>query len=394
MDRHVRPSPLYDVQARAGARFTAWQGALWAGDFGDPIAEHHAVRSAVGVWDVSPLHVWEVRGAGAMDAIGHAFTNDLAGAGPGDIRYGLLCADDGTIVNDATVFAFGPHHAWVVTSMGSDVDHLREHAAGPAVSIAARERVVALQVQGPDSARLLASLGAPVDDLAFFRFRPGPHAVGGAPCVLARIGFSGELGYELFCPAAEGERLWSAVVDAGARPYGFAAVQTLRIEAGLALLGEDFLTRCSRPFDVSLDRFVALGSHAFTGDEALARLADAPPRRLVTVIVEGDRVPAPGAVVWGGSGPVGRVTSACLSPSYGAVVALAGVETAVAVPRRRLLVQVGGDHVPATVQAGPVHDPRGLRRRGDPGAAALSGARRVAPGTPRTFAPLPAAGDR
>jgi aminomethyltransferase len=394
MDAHARRSPLHDVQARAGARFTAWQGASWAADFGDAVAEHRAVRSAAGVWDVSPLRVWDVRGAGALGAVRRVFTNDLATAGAGAIRYGLLCAPDGTIVNDATVFAFGPSHAWVLTSAASDLDHIAAHVDGPGVSVAPREGLAAVQVQGPRSAALLAALGAPVAGLPFFRFDPRPATVAGATCLVARLGFSGELGYELFCPASDGERLWAALVAAGARPYGFGAVETLRVEAGLVLLGADFTSRCTRPHDVSLERFVRFDGAPFAGRDALAEIAGAPPRRLVTLAVAGDDVPEAGAVVWAAAGPAGRVTSACASPSYGTVVALAVVDAAVAVPRRRLLVQIGDGHAPATVQRGAMHDPDGARRRADPDLAAVSGAPRASPGTPRSPAPAPAAGGR
>ena len=386
-------SPLQDVQARAGATFVTWQGAEWARDFGDPVAEHHAVRCDAGVWDMSPLCIWEVRGARALEAVGRAFTNDLRAATPGHIRYGLLCADDGTIVNDATVFVFGPDRVWVLTSMTSDIDHLREHAAGRDAGVARREGLAAVQLQGPRSFELLTALGVRLDDLPFFRFHPRPRPIRGARCLVARLGFSGELGYELFCPAAQAESLWSALVEAGARPYGFAAVQTLRIEAGLVLLGEDFVTRCTTPFDVSLDRFVSVGTHNFAGRDALARIARAAPRRLVTLAVDGERVPSAGAVVWAAEGPAGRVTSACLSPSYGRVVALARVDSAVAVPRRRLLVQVGDRHVPATVHAEPLHDADGRRRRADPRAPVLTSTARVSAGTTRISPPVPAAGD-
>jgi aminomethyltransferase len=387
-----RRSPLHDVHTCAGARFTVWQDAVWPADYGDALAEHHAVRTGAGVWDISLLRIWEVRGRDALGAVGRVFTNDVTTTTPGAVRYGLLCAEDGTIVNDATVFVFGPDHAWVLTSAAADRDHIAAHAAGPGVAIAAREGLAAVQVQGPHSAALLAGLGAPVAGLPFFRFAPRRAVVAGVRCLLARVGFSGELGYELFFPAPEGERLWAALVAAGARPYGFAAVETLRIEAGLVLLGADFERRCTRPHDVSLERFVRLDGRAFTGRAALAAVAGAPPRRLVTLVVDGDRVPDRGAVVWGGRGPVGRVTSACRSPTYGTVVALAAVETEAAVPRRRLLVQGGGDHVHATVQAGPIHDPGGARRRATPDLTAITPPPRASPGRPRSPAPVPAAG--
>jgi aminomethyltransferase len=360
-----RRSPLHDLQERHGASFVAWQGALWAQTFGDPEAEHLAVRSGVGVWDVSALRTWEVRGRDALRLLDRAFTNDVAGSDPGQIRYGLLCDEAGTIVNDATVYRLEGDRAWMLTSREEDGEHVERRADGLDAAVAPRiESPAVLQVQGPRSWELLAALAPDAPPLRFLRFHPDPVHVGDTACVLSRIGFSGELGFELFCAPDRAEALWRLLTGAGARPYGFGAVQTLRVEAGLLLLGEDLVPGQTTPYDVSLDAVVCLDKPELVGRAALAAVRAAPPRRLATLVVDGDEVPARGAPVTVTGAVVGAVTSAVRSPTLGAVLALATVAAGHEVPgvAARVGLADGGD-APARVTTTPAYDPAKRRSR-------------------------------
>lgn len=349
-------SPLHDLQERHGATFAEFAGGAWADHFGDPPAEHHAVRTGVGVWDISPLRIWEVRGPGAAAAVDRVFTNPVAGAEPGRIRYGALCDAAGAMINDGTVYVLGPERVWVITSLASDGEHLAAHVPG----VAPAGELAKLQVQGPRSRELLAKLGAPVAGLEYFRVATEPVDVAGVACRLSRIGYSGELGYELFCAPAAGERLWTGLVEAGARPYGFAAVETLRIEAGLPLLGAEFVSRRTSPYDVSLDAVVRLDGRAVVGGEALAAVAAHPPRRLRALVLDGDAVPSRGAPVSLAGRSVGALTSACASPTLGAVIGLAVLDAATADGER---VEVGAERTGAVVRPVPLYDPAKARPR-------------------------------
>ena len=350
-------SPLHDLQERHGATFAEFAGGAWADHFGDPPAEHHAVRTGVGVWDISPLRIWEVRGPGAAAAVDRVFTNPVAGAEPGRIRYGALCDAAGAMINDGTVYVLGVERVWVITSLASDGEHLAAHVpgTGPAGELAK------LQVQGPRSRDLLAELGAPVAGLEYFRVATEPVDVAGVACRLSRIGYSGELGYELFCAPADGERLWTGLVEAGARPYGFAAVETLRIEAGLPLLGAEFVSRRTSPYDLSLDNVVRLDGRPLVGGAALAADAAAPPHRLVALELDGDVVPPRGAALARSGRRVGTVTSACVSPTLRGVIGLAVVDTGAAGDGER--VEVGAERTGAVVRPVPLYDPAKARPR-------------------------------
>ena len=357
-----------DVQRRIpGARFTSWQGWEWAAGFADDAAaEHHAVRRACGVWDKSPLQKWVLNGPQAMLAADRFFTNDMRSLRTGQIRYSAFCDDDGRMLGDGTVFAIAPDSCWVITALDSDGDALCEAAGGLEFEI---QNVTAdapnLQLQGPDSRAVLDGLTEfDVASLRYYHCTPEPIAVAGEPVRVARCGYSGELGYELYCRPSSAERLWQAIVATGrVTPYGLDAAETLRQEAGLIFIGRDYIPGETDPYEVNLDRVVRLEKPDFRGREALRRIAVAPPRRLTTLRIAGDRVPARGAAVMHAGRTVGDVRSACHSPTLGGVIALAVVETAQNRPGQPVTVAVDGGAAAGEVGRHPAYDPDKLRPR-------------------------------
>jgi aminomethyltransferase len=352
-------------QRELGCEFMDWEGWLWPNHFGDAAVEHRAVRQGVGVWDESPLRKWDFRGPEALLAADRIFTNDMLGLARGQIRYAPFCDADGKMVGDGTVFKFDDEHAWVITALDSDVQHFEQVVSGLDVAI---EPITAtlphVQLQGPGSRELLAGLSdAAVGALRYFRFFPEQVKVGGVPAFVSRTGYSGELGYEIFCEPADAAELWAALTTAGAVPYGLAAVETLRIESGLIFIGYDYFQHETSPFDMSLDKVVRLDTGDFSGKAALAETAESPPRRLVTLGVEGGTAPEYGAAVTSGGEPAGTLTSPCESPTLGRLIGLAVLETRLAVPGARVEVALGDATVPATVETLPVYDPEKRRPR-------------------------------
>jgi glycine cleavage system T protein (aminomethyltransferase) len=349
-----------------GCEFMEWEGWLWPNHFGDPVAEHLAVRGDVGIWDESPLRKWDFRGPDALRAADRIFTNDMLGLVPGQIRYAPFCDADGTMVGDGTVFKFDDEHAWVITALDSDLAHFEEVAAGLNVAMSPiTEELPHVQLQGPRSRELLAGVcDADVRDLGYFRFLPEQVRVGGVPVWVSRTGYSGELGYEIFCSPVDAAGLWRALTGEGAIPYGLAAVETLRIESGLIFIGYDYFARETNPYDMSLDKVIRLDTGDFNGKAALAATAASPPHRFVTLAVEGRDVPEYGAAVTSGGEPAGTLTSPCESPSLGRVIGLAVLETRFAVPGARIDVALGDGTVPATVESLPIYDPEKRRPRG------------------------------
>ena len=353
------------VQRDLGAEFMEWEGWYWPSEFGDAVAEHNAVRQEVGVWDESPLRKWDLSGPDALAAADRIFTNDMLGLEIGQIRYGPFCDEEGKMVGDGTVFKFTESSCWAITALDSDFDHFQDVVSGMDVTIEpVTEKLPHVQLQGPGSRELLAGLcDADVKGLGYFRFWPNQVNVGGVPSWVSRTGYSGELGYEIFCDPDHAEPLWEALTGAGAKPYGLAAVETLRIESGLIFIGYDYFQHETDPFDMSLDKVIRLDAGDFNGKAALAETAKSPPRRMVTLVVEGSEVPEYGAAVRKDGQPAGTLTSPCESPTLGNVIGMAVLETGLATKGETVEVALGDGTVSATVGDFPVYDPQKSRPR-------------------------------
>jgi aminomethyltransferase len=353
------------VQRDLGAEFMDWEGWYWPSHFGDPVAEHHAVRKAVGVWDESPLRKWDFSGPDALAAADRIFTNDMLGLEIGQVRYAPFCDEEGKMVGDGTVFKFTESSCWAITALDSDFDHFQGVVGGMDVLIEPiTEKLPHVQLQGPASRDLLAGLcDADVQSLGYFRFWPNQVNVGGVPAWVSRTGYSGELGYEIFCDPDHAESLWEALTEAGAKPYGLAAVETLRIESGLIFIGYDYFQHETDPFDMSLDKLIRLDAGDFHGKAALAASAESLPRRMVTLALEGSDAPEYGAAVTKDGEAAGTLTSPCESPTLGNVIGMAVLETRFAEEGQTVEVALGDGTAQATVDDFPVYDPEKSRPR-------------------------------
>ena len=353
------------VQRKLGADFMDWEGWYWPNHFGDATAEHRAVREDVGVWDESPLRKWDFSGPDALAAVDRIFTNDMLGLEAGQVRYAPFCDENGKMVGDGTVFKFTDSSCWAITALDSDLDHMNDVVSGMDVSIEPiTDDLPHVQLQGPRSRELLAGLvDEDVESLGYFRFLPHQVHVGRAPCWISRTGYSGELGYELFCDPDHAEELWGVLTEAGAKPYGLAAVETLRIESGLIFIGYDYFPRETDPFDMSLDKVIRLDGGDFHGKAALEETAKSPPRRLVTLSIDGSDVPEYGAEVTKDGEPAGTLTSPCESPTLGKVIGMAVLETRFASKGESVEVALGDGTASATVDDFPIYDPEKRRPR-------------------------------
>jgi aminomethyltransferase len=353
------------VERDLGADFMDWEGWYWPNHFGDPVAEHKAVREDVGVWDESPLRKWDFTGPDALAAADRIFTNDMLGLEIGQVRYAPFCDENGKMVGDGTVFKFTDSSCWVITALDSDLDHFHEVVAGMEVEIEPiTEKLPHVQLQGPRSRELLAGLtDEDVEKLGYFRFLPHQVHVGRVPCWVSRTGYSGELGYEIFCDPDHAEDLWAALTEAGAKPYGLAAVETLRIESGLIFIGYDYFQHETDPFDMSLDKVIRLDTGDFNGKPALEETAKKPPRRLITLVVEGGEVPEYGAAVTKDGEAAGTLMSPCESPTLGKVIGMAVLAADAAKTGETVEVALGDGSVSATVADFPIYDPEKKRPR-------------------------------
>jgi aminomethyltransferase len=354
-----RQTAFHPVTSKSAAGFMEESGWWWVTNFGDPDAEYRAVREGVGMWDLSPLNKWEFRGPDALEAVQRIHSNDVIGMGTGRVRYGAFLDEDGLLVDDGTVFKHADDHVWVCTNGNGHADYFTESTKGLDVSFAfIAPELPSMQIQGPRSRELLRGLtDAPIDELAYFTFFPDQVKVGGVPVWLSRTGFSGELGFELFLRPEHAVDLWEAVAAAGARPYGVDVIEPIRVETGMIVLDYDYEPHRRSPFDLGMDRMVAVdGEGEFMGKEQLRVIAEDPPNRFVTIRLQGDALPEYGASVTRGGEAVGVLTSPATSPRYGNL-GLAILRADAASPGTQVEVVAGDGAIGGTVDVLAIDDP-------------------------------------
>jgi aminomethyltransferase len=372
-DGRPRPTPLRAMHERLGATMTGFAGWLMPLRYGSEVAEHRAVRGAAGLFDLSHMGEIVVSGPGAADALDYALVGHLSALAPGRARYTMICAPDGGVLDDLIVYRLADTEFLVVANAANTAvvaAALRERAAGHAARVDDRTDDYALiAIQGPHAGRILARLtDTALDQVRYYAGQPAE--VAGRQVLLARTGYTGEDGFELFTGPDDAEPVWLALTGAGEAdglvPAGLAARDTLRLEAGMPLYGNELGAEMT-PFDAGLGRVVVFGKPGdFVGRAALAQRAQAaPPRVLVGLTGGSRRVPRHGyQVLWDGQ-PCGTITSGAPSPTLGVPIAMAYLDPGTAqlaaedTAAARLAVDIRGSAEPARVTSLPFyHRPR------------------------------------
>ncbi|MFE2743211.1 glycine cleavage system aminomethyltransferase GcvT [Streptomyces scopuliridis] len=360
-----------DATHRAlGATMTDFAGWDMPLRYGSERDEHQAVRTRAGLFDLSHMGEITVSGPAAGDLLDYALVGNIGAVAVGRARYTMICREDGGILDDLIVYRLGEDTFMVVANASNAqtvLDALTARAEGFDAAVRDdRDAYALLAVQGPESPGILKSLtDADLDGLKYYAGLPG--TVAGVPALIARTGYTGEDGFELFVEPRYAERLWQALTEAGEGvglvPCGLSCRDTLRLEAGMPLYGNELSTALT-PFDAGLGRVVKFektsNGGAFVGREALEaaaeRAASAPPRKLVGLIAEGRRVPRAGYQVVAGGAVVGEVTSGAPSPTLGRPIAMAYVDAAHAAPGTAGVgVDIRGSHEPYEVVALPFY---------------------------------------
>ncbi|MGI9006845.1 MAG: glycine cleavage system aminomethyltransferase GcvT [Streptosporangiaceae bacterium] len=333
-----RRTPLTGVHEALGANMTDFAGWRMPLRYRSETAEHTAVRTAGGLFDLSHMGELMVTGDGAGAALDYALTTEASAIRPGRARYTMICAPDGGVIDDLIVYRLADAEYLVVANASNAATvagELTERVKGRGADVTDRTEDFALiAVQGPRAAAILA--GLTTIDLAGVRYYASyPAQVAGRQALLARTGYTGEDGFELFVAPQDAGPLWQALTEAGAGqglvPAGLAARDSLRLEAGMPLYGNE-LSREVTPFDAGLGRVVKLDKPGdFVGKAALAgRSSERPQRVLVGLAGQTRRVPRHGyAVLWEGE-PCGTVTSGAPSPTLGKPIAMAYLTAAAA----------------------------------------------------------------
>jgi aminomethyltransferase len=323
--------------------FAGWDMPI---EYQGTLAEHRAVRQAVGVFDLSHLGKVEVRGGGARQALQHALSNDLDRLGePGAARYTLCLTDDGTIVDDLIVYREADGLLLVPNAANWPKVADAVRASAPSgTEVTPRPDVAVLAVQGPRAPELVAGLFPQAAELAYMHMAPADY--GGQPARVCRTGYTGERGFELLVPGEVAAGLWEELFERGAPlgavPVGLGARDTLRLEMGYALHGNDISTDTD-PFEARLGWAVALDKGDFRGRDALRARKEAGPKRQLVGLAATDRlIPRHGMAVLDGDRRVGEVTSGTFSPTLRHGIALAYLLPDVAAKDTELLVDVRG----------------------------------------------------
>ncbi|MEU3301923.1 MULTISPECIES: glycine cleavage system aminomethyltransferase GcvT [unclassified Streptomyces] len=367
MSNAPRLTALDALHRSLGATMTDFAGWDMPLRYASERDEHNAVRTKAGLFDLSHMGEITVTGPQAAALLDHALVGNIGGVAVGRARYTMICREDGGILDDLIVYRLGETEYMVVANASNAqivLDALAERAGGFDAAVRDdRDAYALIAVQGPESPGILKSLtDADLDGLKYYAGLPG--TVAGVPALIARTGYTGEDGFELFVEPQHAEKLWKALTEAGEPvglvPCGLSCRDTLRLEAGMPLYGNE-LTTSLTPFDAGLGRVVKFEKEGdFVGRAALEaaaeRAADNPPRKLVGLIAEGRRVPRSGMSVVAGGEVVGEVTSGAPSPTLGKPIAIAYVDAAHAeAGSEGVGVDIRGTHEPYEVVALPFY---------------------------------------
>ena len=351
----LKRTPLHDVHVALGAKMVPFAGFEMPVTYPTGInSEHRAVREDVGVFDVSHMGEFEITGSDRNAFVQRVTCNDVGALNPGQAQYSGILTKDGTFVDDCLVYRFEDKLMMVVnaSNIQKDWDHILDQKGGADVRLRdISDETALLAVQGPKAEALIAQLTSlGVAMIPYYHFAQGK--VAGVQCFVSRTGYTGEDGFELYCRASDAEKLWHALVGAGrAEPVGLGARDTLRLEAGLPLYGND-IDDTTTPYEAGLSFIVKLEKGApFTGLEALKRQKlDGVPRRLVGFkVTEPKTIARHGFPVFLDGAQVDIVRSGTLTPTVNAAIGTTYLPADRAKAGTRIAIDVRGKKVTAEV---------------------------------------------
>jgi glycine cleavage system T protein (aminomethyltransferase) len=355
----MRRTPLYDRHAELGARMVPFAGYEMPIQYEGIVAEHRAVRNRAGLFDLSHMGEFFFKGRGAGVLLDRLVSSDIAGLAVGQARYGLLTNERGTIVDDVIVYRISDGEYMMVVNaanIAKDRGHVLAHL-NEDVALDDRSYATALvAIQGPHAVDILAAhTDADVRSLPSFGVTQG--RVAGSRATLARTGYTGEDGFEIFVTNADVATIWDTLLAAGAehglKPIGLGARDTLRLEARFSLYGND-IDETTDPIEAGLGWTCKLDKDFIGRDVIAARKAEGPKRKIAGLVIQGG-VARHGHEVTQNGAVVGQVTSGTYGPTVEKNIALAYVPTTLSKVGTALGVRIRGKDVPATVVKTPFY---------------------------------------
>ncbi|KJL46944.1 Aminomethyltransferase [Microbacterium hydrocarbonoxydans] len=360
-----RYTPLRERHEALGASFTDFGGWQMPVRYTSDLAEHHAVRKSAGIFDISHMAEFTIRGAGAADYLDYALAGRLSALAVGKAKYSLLLAETGGIIDDVIVYRLQDDDFLIISNAGNR-DAVREALSARTGSydvsvVDVSDDYALIAVQGPNAEAILAAthgineVSVPWAEQKYYAWATATYA--GKPLLLARTGYTGEDGFELLVAAEDATSLWDAALAAGEPhglvPAGLAARDTLRLEAGMPLYGHE-LSLDTKPAQAGLGRVVVTTKENFVGKDGVDAAADA--AVLVGLEASGKRAGRAGYAVVSEDGAVlGEITSGALSPTLGHPIAMAYVTPSSAEEGTAVFLDVRGTRIPATVTALPFY---------------------------------------
>jgi aminomethyltransferase len=347
---------LHDWHVSHGGRMVDFAGWEMPIQYTSITEEHQAVRQRAGMFDIGHMGRLRFRGADACQLLDSLLTNNVAGLKVGQVRYSLICNEQGGILDDVLVYRLEEESYLLVVNASNRetiVSWIEQHQTGFDAAVAdGTQESFMLALQGPRSIAIL-STQTEVDLAAMKYYTAVEEHVCGVRMTLSRTGYTGEDGFELTCAAVEGPRIWSEILTAGEEsglvPCGLGCRDTLRLEAAMPLYGHE-LNESIDPLTAGLSFAVKLNAADFIGKSALQEIHDNPTgRRRVGLKLSGRRIAREGAELFAGDEPIGRVTSGTFSPTLEASIALGYVRDSHAAPGTAVEVDIRGRRESAEV---------------------------------------------
>ncbi len=360
-EKPLEKTPLNDVHRASGARMVDFGGWDMPVEYGGIIDEHLAVRKAVGLFDVSHMGEIEVCGPQAFELVDYITPNSVSRLEDGQVHYSALLYPSGTFVDDILVHRMGPEHYFLCVNASNqqkDFEWIEAQNNFEAEVEFASEKYVQLAIQGPRAIDTLSKLTeTDLGAIGYYWFEHGQ--VLGLPAMIARTGYTGEDGFEIYIPPQEGARVWNAILEAGEefgiKPSGLGARNTLRLEAAMSLYGHE-IDDTITPYEARLGWIVKLQKGDFIGRDALvAQREQGLTRRLVGLEMTGRGIGRDGYRVFDGDNDIGWVTSGSPGPYVGKNVALAMLSIDKGEPGTQVEVEIRNRKVEARVTPTPFY---------------------------------------
>ena len=358
--KSLKRTPLYDTHVALGAKMVPFAGFEMPVQYPTGItAEHKAVREKAGLFDVSHMGEFIVRGPQAVDFVNYVTTNDVAALKPGQAHYSTILREDGTIVDDCLVYRSDDRVLMVVNGSNIDKDfaHISQYVGKfDATLDDISDHVALLALQGPQAQRILQQhTDTDLSQIKYYEFTIGTVA-GVEKVYISRTGYTGEDGFELYFPAEHAPELWRALTKSGeVIPAGLGCRDSLRLEMGMALYGND-IDDTTTPLEAGLGWLVKMKKGDFVGRDALLKQKEqGVQRRLIGFTTPERSFPRHGYPVFVNGAPSGEVRSGTMSPTLGIPIGTAYVPTASAAEGSPLEIEIRGKRIPATVVKMPFY---------------------------------------